>query len=183
MFAAPNNTYLFTTYMAVKIRLRRGGRKAAPFYTLVVADARSPRDGRFIQKIGFYNPVTVPAQIHVDVAAAIEWLDNGAQPTNTARNILRNAGVTLRHALKKQGKSDDIAQRIVDRWFATKMASPKRNFILVDKEGKPLPGQPELVKAAKPDLKQIKVKPVVEEAAPEAEEVAAEEAAAPEAEA
>lgn len=172
--------------MAVKIRLRRGGRKASPFYTLVVADARSPRDGRFIQKIGFYNPVTVPAQIHVDVEAAIEWLDNGAQPTNTARNILRNAGVTLRHALKKQGKADDVAQRIVDRWFATKMASPKRNFILVDNTGKPLAGQPEMKKAEKVDLKKIKEKPqpepeVVEEVVAEAaaEAPAAEEAAAP----
>ena len=77
----------------VKIRLRRMGAKKAPFYRIVVADARSPRDGRCIEEIGTYNPLTNPATINVDVEKAQTWIKNGAQPTDTVRNLLKNAGV------------------------------------------------------------------------------------------
>ena len=77
----------------VKIRLRRMGAKKAPFYRIVVADARSPRDGRCIEEIGTYNPLTEPATINVDVEKAQNWIKNGAQPTDTVRNLLKNAGV------------------------------------------------------------------------------------------
>ena len=79
--------------MAVKIRLQRKGRKQAPFYHIVVADSRSPRDGRFIEKIGTYNPLTRPATIDIDRDSAFNWVMNGAQPTDTARAILRFKGV------------------------------------------------------------------------------------------
>ncbi|MBR1972821.1 MAG: 30S ribosomal protein S16 [Oscillospiraceae bacterium] len=77
----------------VKIRLRRMGAKKAPFYRIVVADARSPRDGRCIEEIGTYNPLTQPATINVDVEKAQNWIKNGAQPTDTVRGLLKNAGV------------------------------------------------------------------------------------------
>ena len=77
----------------VKIRLRRMGAKKAPFYRIVVADARAPRDGRCIEEIGTYNPLTNPAALNVDVEKAQAWIKNGAQPTDTVRSLLKNAGV------------------------------------------------------------------------------------------
>ena len=76
----------------VKIRLRRMGAKKAPFYRIVVADSRSPRDGRFIEEIGTYNPLTDPATVNVDVEKAQQWIKNGAQPTDTVRALLKKAG-------------------------------------------------------------------------------------------
>ena len=77
----------------VKIRLRRMGAKKAPFYRIVVADARSPRDGRCIEEIGTYNPLNQPATVTVDVEKAQNWIKNGAQPTDTVRTLLKNADV------------------------------------------------------------------------------------------
>ena len=77
----------------VKIRLRRLGAKKAPFYRIVVADSRYPRDGRFIEEIGTYNPLTDPATVNVDADRAQEWIKKGAQPTDTVRGILKKAGV------------------------------------------------------------------------------------------
>ena len=77
----------------VKIRLRRMGAKKAPFYRIVVADSRSPRDGRCIEEIGTYNPLNQPATVTVDVEKAQNWIKNGAQPTDTVRSLLKNAGV------------------------------------------------------------------------------------------
>lgn len=79
--------------MAVKIRLKRMGAKKAPFYRIVVADSRSPRDGRFIEEIGFYNPMTNPAEIGLDAEKAKKWISNGAQPTETVKSILKKNGV------------------------------------------------------------------------------------------
>ncbi|MBQ7898070.1 MAG: 30S ribosomal protein S16 [Clostridia bacterium] len=78
--------------MAVKIRLRRMGAKKAPFYRVVVADSRYPRDGRFIEEIGYYNPMANPAEIKIDVEAAKKWIANGAQPTDTAKSLLKKTG-------------------------------------------------------------------------------------------
>ena len=77
----------------VKIRLRRMGAKKAPFYRIVVADSRDPRDGRFIEEIGTYNPLTDPASVNVNAERAQEWIKKGAQPTDTVRGILKKAGV------------------------------------------------------------------------------------------
>ena len=79
--------------MAVKIRLRRMGQKKAPFYRIGVADSRSPRDGRFIDEIGYYDPTKEPSEIRVDEEAAKKWLANGAQPTQTVEKILKTAGI------------------------------------------------------------------------------------------
>ena len=79
--------------MAVKIRLRRMGAKKAPHYRIVVADSRYPRDGRFIEEIGFYNPMTNPAEVKIDSDKAKKWISNGAQPTDTVRDLLKKNGV------------------------------------------------------------------------------------------
>lgn len=80
----------------VKIRLRRMGAKKRPFYRVVVADARSPRDGRYIDEIGYYDPTKDPAVIKIDEDKAIRWINNGAQPTDTARSLLQKTGVLRR---------------------------------------------------------------------------------------
>ncbi len=91
--------------MAVKIRLKRMGSKQKPFYRVVVADSRSPRDGRFIAEIGTYNPITEPAEIKIDKEAAMKWVANGAQPTDTVRSLFRKTGVLESiHNAKKESK-------------------------------------------------------------------------------
>lgn len=98
--------------MPVKIRLQRHGSKKRPFYFIVVADARSPRDGKFIQKLGTYNPLTVPASVQIDRQKALDWLQKGAQPTDTVRKILSYKGVLyLKHLLRgvKLGLFDEAA--------------------------------------------------------------------------
>jgi small subunit ribosomal protein S16 len=79
--------------MAVKIRLKRLGAKKAPFYRVVVADERSPRDGKFIEEIGYYNPLTNPAEIKIDAEKAKKWIANGAQPTETVKSLLKKSGI------------------------------------------------------------------------------------------
>ena len=79
--------------MAVKIRLRRMGRKKRPFYRVIVADSRSPRNGRFIEEIGWYDPLQDPGEIKIDAEKAKKWLDTGAQPTDTARSLLKKSGI------------------------------------------------------------------------------------------
>jgi len=90
--------------MAVKLRLKRMGAKKAPFYRVVAADSKSPRDGRFIETVGTYNPLTVPAEININEEVAMKWLRNGATPTDTVKNILSKAGIMTKFADEKQGK-------------------------------------------------------------------------------
>ncbi|GAA0078032.1 30S ribosomal protein S16 [Clostridium weizhouense] len=80
--------------MAVKIRLRRMGAKKAPFYRVVVADSRSPRDGRFIEEIGYYNPITEPAEVKINEEKANKWLQDGAQPTDVVKKLFAQAGIS-----------------------------------------------------------------------------------------
>lgn len=106
--------------MPVKIRLQRHGSKKRPFYFIVIADARSPRDGKFIQKLGTYNPQTVPATIQLDRQRALDWLNKGAQPTDTVRRILSFKGVLyLKHLLRgvKLGLFDEAtAMEKFQKW-------------------------------------------------------------------
>ena len=90
--------------MATKIRLTRRGAKKAPFYRLVVADSRSPRDGRFVEQIGTYNPLTTPAEIKINEELALKWLNNGAIPTDTVKNLLSDAGIMKKFHESKMGK-------------------------------------------------------------------------------
>jgi small subunit ribosomal protein S16 len=163
--------------MAVKLRLQRKGRRKAPFYHIVVADARSPRDGRFIEKIGTYNPLTVPATIELNREKAFQWLMNGAQPTDTVSAILRFKGVLyqkhLHQGVAKGALTQEQADARLQEWIDTKegrinarreaIAEQKRQHVTAV-DGKP----------------KVKPKPVVE---PEAAPVTEEEEAAPVAEA
>ncbi|MCQ6557945.1 30S ribosomal protein S16 [Paenibacillus mendelii] len=89
--------------MAVRIRLKRMGAHKAPFYRVVVSDSRSPRDGRFIEEIGTYNPVAQPALVNIDEEKALKWLQDGAQASDTVRNLLSQAGIMTKfHELKLQ---------------------------------------------------------------------------------
>ena len=90
--------------MAVKIRLKRMGAKKAPFYRIVVADSRSPRDGRFIENLGTYNPLKNPAEVTLKEEEILSWLSKGAQPTDTVRNIFSKAGIMERFHNQKQDK-------------------------------------------------------------------------------
>ena len=90
--------------MAVKMRLKRMGAKKAPFYRVVVADSRSPRDGKFIELIGTYNPLTTPAEIKINEELALTWLAKGAIPTDTVKNILSKAGIMKKFHDSKLGK-------------------------------------------------------------------------------
>ena len=106
--------------MATKIRLQRGGRKGYAFYSIIIADARAPRDGRFTEKIGTYNPNTNPATVDLNFERALYWVEVGAQPTDTARNILKGEGVDLMKHLKggvTKGAFDEAAmQQKFEAW-------------------------------------------------------------------
>jgi len=110
--------------MAVKLRLSRKGRKKAPFYHIVVADSRSPRDGKFIERIGGYNPMTKPATIELDRNAAYEWLSKGAQPTDTVKAILRFKGVYykkhLMRGVSKGAMTVEQADVLYQNWIDAK---------------------------------------------------------------
>jgi len=113
--------------MPVKIRLQRHGKKGKPFYAVVAADARAKRDGKFLEKLGTYNPNTNPATINLDVDAAVKWLENGAQPTDTARNILSYKGALLKHHLlggvRKGALTEEQAEEKFQAWVSEKEAA------------------------------------------------------------
>ncbi len=110
--------------MSVKIRLQRHGKKGKPFYWIVAADARAKRDGRLLEKLGTYNPNTNPAIIDLDIDGAVKWLQNGAQPTDTARAILSYKGAMLKNHLaggvKKGALTEDQAEKKFDAWLEEK---------------------------------------------------------------
>ena len=110
--------------MAVKLRLQRHGKKGKPYYWIVAADARSKRDGKYLEKLGAYNPNTNPATIELDVDGAVTWLQNGAQPTDTARGILSYKGVMLKNHLaggvKKGAFTEEEAEKKFAAWLEDK---------------------------------------------------------------
>ena len=118
--------------MAVKIRLQRHGKKGKPFYWIVAADARSKRDGKYLEKIGTYDPNTSPATIDLNFDSAISWLEKGAQPTNTAKAILSYSGVLLKKHLdggvKKGALSEAEAKKRFDEWMKKKSAKVQKKI-------------------------------------------------------
>ena len=120
--------------MPVKIRLQRHGKKGKPFYWIVAADARSKRDGRYLEKLGTYNPNTNPATVEIQIDNAIDWLEKGAQPTDTARTLLSYKGVLLKHHLnggiRKGALTEEQAEKKFTAWLEEKEAK-----IQVKKEG------------------------------------------------
>lgn len=109
--------------MAVKLRLRRMGKKKQPIYKIVAADARSPRDGKFIEAIGLYNPKTDPATINIKDDRVLYWLKSGAQPTDTVKSILSNQGILLKIDLMSEGLSEDQINLKLDEWKKLKEAN------------------------------------------------------------
>lgn len=131
--------------MSVKIRLQRHGKKGKPFYHIVVADSRARRDGRFIEKLGTYNPITNPATIDLNVDSAVKWLNNGAQPTDTARSILSYKGVLYKKHLQGGVAKGAFDQAEAERRF---------NAWLEEKEAK-IQGKVDTLAKAKVDAKQL----------------------------
>jgi len=119
-----SSTSLIKYFMPVKIRLQRHGKKGNPFYWIVAADSRAKRDGKFLEKLGTYNPVSNPAQIEINVDASIKWLKNGAQPSDTARRILSYKGVLLKYHLlggvAKGALTEEQAEAKFQAWLEQK---------------------------------------------------------------
>lgn len=129
--------------MPVKIRLSRHGKKGYPFYHIVVADGRAPRDGRYIERLGVYNPNTNPATIEFDFERALDWLQNGAQPSDTCRTILAKKGVFMKKHLlegaKKGAFSVEVAEQKFQAWISqkdTKIQVEKENVVKTKEEDK-----------------------------------------------
>ncbi len=154
--------------MPVKIRLQRHGKKGKPFYWIVAADVRAKRDGRYLEKLGIYNPNTNPATIEVNLDDAVRWLDHGAQPTETARRILSYKGVLLKHHLKggvrKGALTEEQAEKKFEAW-------------LQEKEQK-VAQKAENLEKAKAEAKEKALEAEKEANAKRAQEAAAEEAEA-----
>ncbi len=127
--------------MPVKIRLQRHGKKGKPFYWIVAADARAKRDGKYLEKLGTYNPNTNPAQINLDVDGSVQWLQNGAQPTDTARAILSYKGVMMKNHLaggvRKGALTQEQADAKYNAWLEGKgNAVEAKKATLADAKGK-----------------------------------------------
>jgi len=182
--------------MAVKMRLQRHGSKKRPFYFIVVADGRAPRDGKFIQKIGTYNPLTVPATINLDREKSLDWLNKGAQPTDTVRRILSFKGVLyLKHLLRgvKLGLFDDAtAMTKFEAWHneheanIARRSDAHKSEVRAKKAYVPVVKKVEEVKVeeapvAEPEAPAAEVETPATDAAPEATPEAPAEEAAPEA--
>lgn len=119
--------------MAVKLRLRRMGKKKQPIYKIVAADSRSPRDGKFIEAVGVYNPLTNPHSIELNEDRALYWLGVGAQPTSTVKSLLSQKGLILKLELAKKGLSEEQINVEMEKWASNKSAK-----IVVKKETKPV---------------------------------------------
>lgn len=161
--------------MATKIRLQRHGRKNYAFYPIVIADSRAPRDGRFIERIGSYNPNTNPATITLNFERALYWVNVGAQPTDTVRNILSQEGVLLMKHLqggvKKGAFSEEEAQKRFDAWKAQKQAA-------IDAQKTAMADKKELAAKARLEDEQAKNKAKAELVAKKKAEIAAAKAEA-----
>ena len=170
--------------MPVKIRLQRHGKKGKPFYWIVAADARAKRDGRYLEKIGTYNPNVNPAIIDLNVDKAVEWLQNGAQPTDTAKNILSYKGAMLKNHLVGGIRKGALTQEQADAKFAAWLEEKATK--VSDKEAGLSKAQSDAKAAALAAEKAVNearieaAKPVVEEVAEVVAETEAAEEAAPE---
>lgn len=115
--------------MAVKLRLRRMGKKKQPIYKVVAADARSPRDGKFLEAVGIYNPLTNPHTIDLKEDRINYWLNNGAQPTNTVNSLLKQTGINLKRDIAKRKLPEEKAEALLKNWQATKEASAQKKTV------------------------------------------------------
>ena len=176
--------------MPVKIRLQRHGKKGKPFYWVVAADARAKRDGRYLEKLGTYNPNTNPATVDINVDNAVKWLENGAQPTDTARTLLSYRGVLLKHHLnggvKKGALTQEDADKKFDAWLEEKAAKIQAKVDGLSKEeadarAAALAAEKAVNEKRLADAKALEEEAAAEAAAAEAEAAAEETEAAEEA--
>ncbi|MDZ7626246.1 MAG: 30S ribosomal protein S16 [Ignavibacteriaceae bacterium] len=147
--------------MAVKLRLRRMGKKKQPIYKMVAADSRSPRDGKFLEAVGFYNPLTNPHTLDLKEDRIMYWLNVGAQPTHTVKSLLRQKGITLKKELISKGLDEEKVKSELENWQKLKEAGSMK-------------------KSEKKLSRKAKAKQEAEAAAPVAEEQAPAEEAKPE---
>ena len=112
--------------MAVKLRLRRMGKKKQPIYKMVATDSRSPRDGKFLEAVGFYNPLTNPHTLDIMEDRVLYWLNVGAQPTHTVKSLLRQKGITLKKELLSKGLDEEKVKSELDNWQKMKEAGSKK---------------------------------------------------------
>jgi small subunit ribosomal protein S16 len=173
--------------MPVKIRLQRHGKKGKPFYWIVAADARSKRDGKFLEKLGIYNPNTNPATIDLDVDGAVKWLGNGAQPSDTAKRLLSYKGALLKHhllgGLRKGALTEEQVAEKFNAWVAEKEAAVAAKVSGLTKEqeaekAKALEAEKAVNEKRVSDAQALEAEAAAEVAAAEAAEIAATEAAA-----
>ncbi|MCK0192217.1 30S ribosomal protein S16 [Arenibacter sp. F20364] len=177
--------------MPVRIRLQRHGKKGKPFYWVVAADSRAKRDGKYLEKLGIYNPNTNPATIELDVDSSVKWLDNGAQPSETAKRILSYKGVLLKHHLlggvRKGALTEEQVEEKFNAWLEEKanIVGSKVDSLAkaeADAKAKALKAEKEVNEkrmAAAAEAEAPAAEEVIEETAPVVEEAAAEETAAP----
>ncbi|MEE9364085.1 MAG: 30S ribosomal protein S16 [Cellulophaga sp.] len=176
--------------MPVKIRLQRHGKKGKPFYWVVAADARAKRDGKYLEKLGTYNPNTNPATITLDVDSSVKWLENGAQPTNTAKKILSYRGVLLKHhllgGLRKGALTEEQVEEKFNAWVEEKGKTVGSKIegldkVKADEKAKALTAEKEVsdkraaiaAAALLPEVEETVAAEATEEAAPETIEDAA----------
>jgi small subunit ribosomal protein S16 len=112
--------------LAVKLRLRRMGKKKQPIYKIVAADSRSPRDGKFLEAVGFYNPLTNPHTLDLKEDRILYWLNVGAQPSSTVKSLLRQKGITLKKELMSKGLDEEKIKSEIDNWQKIKEVSSKK---------------------------------------------------------
>jgi small subunit ribosomal protein S16 len=159
--------------MPVKIRLQRHGKKGKPFFWVVAADSRAKRDGKFLEKLGTYNPNTNPATINLDVDKSVQWLENGAQPTDTARAILSYKGVMLKKHLKGGIKKGALTEEQVEEkftaWVTEKEAKIAAKAGNLQKEADAIAAKALEAEKAINEARIAANAPVVEEAPAEAE--------------
>lgn len=172
--------------MATKIRLQRHGRKGYAYYHIVIADSRAPRDGKFVERVGSYNPNTNPATIDLNFEKALKWVMNGAQPTDTVKNILSAEGVYMMKHLKggvKKGAFDEAeAQKRFEAWKSAKTSSVESVKSKLDATAKAAKQKALEAEAEKNKAKAAEIAKKKLEAVEAQAEVAAEEAEAPAAE-
>ncbi|MDB9903360.1 30S ribosomal protein S16 [Flavobacteriaceae bacterium] len=175
--------------MPVKIRLQRHGKKGKPFYWIVAADARSKRDGKFLEKLGIYNPNTNPATIDLNVDGAVKWLTNGAQPSDTAKRLLSYKGALLKHhllgGLRKGALTEEQVTEKFNAWVAEKDAAVAAKISGLTQEqevekAKALAAEKAVNEKRVSDAQALEAEAAAEVAAAEAAEIAATEAAAAE---
>lgn len=171
--------------MSVKLRLTRMGRKKRPFYRIVATDSRTRRDGKYLEKIGTYNPLTHPAELEIDKELALKWLLNGAQPSETVRNFLRKEGILFEFDLRKRGLTDEQIELEYKKWEVIKQERQKKAEAVAEmkkrEEEKKAEEEAKAKAKAEADAKAKEEAEAAAAAAEAAEETEAEEAPAEEA--